>query len=166
MPGWQRQQLPPYPFEPQVHALYPPVRSSRAAAGAQRREHAFMRAARIEFQSDGASLVLQLSSTRYRYLGDHTVFGVDVLPATGFIELAQAAAFRLTGNRAWRLEKLEFRRPLVVRETDHELRIELTRADDGWRFAIADAGAPPGSDSTAYSCGLLRPQPHTEEAAA
>jgi acyl transferase domain-containing protein len=164
MPGWQRQRLPSYPFEPQVHALYPPVRSGTAAV--ERGEHAFMRAARVDYQGDGASIVLPLSRTRYGYLGDHTVFGVDVLPATGFIELAQAAAWRVTGQRAWRLDKLEFRRPLVVREDDHELRIDLVRAPGGWRFTITDAGDPPGSESSAYSCGLLSQQPHSEEAAA
>lgn len=165
--AWSKARLPGYAFERQVHQLYAPV--TAGAAVPQRFEHAWMRQARVEARAEGCfSIALPLGSTRFPYLGDHTVFQADVLPATGFIELAQAAAWQVSGKRGWTLEKLEFRRPLVLAEDDRQIRVDLTPVDrNSWHFVVTNDGpetATPAPDRLIFSCGILRESRiHTEE---
>lgn len=171
--GWQKQRLPGYPFEQQVHQLYPPVaqRLALATESSNRLQYAFMTNALVEERTDGGfSISIPLSSRRFPYLSDHTVLDADVLPATGFIELAQAAAYQVTGNNHWRFEKLEFRRPLMVEPEDLCIRVELTRSNDtAWRFVITDDipdRTKSNLESAAYSCGVLKAYTEIVEAAA
>ncbi|MDK2122752.1 type I polyketide synthase [Parachitinimonas caeni] len=159
--GGARPRLPGYPFEVQAHPLYPPV--SLPQAGHLATPHAWLTDATVEQHGKGEfSVSLPLGSRRFGWLGDHTVFGADVLPATGYIELAQAAAFRITGRRRWQLEGLEFRRPLVLNEDDRRVRIDLAAEGDAWRFTVCDDDNQPTQSRAVYSCGLLRNLPAVE----
>jgi len=153
--------LPGYPFARQLHALYPPVNGFSGRSSSQPFVHDWTRHAQVEVTDAGRiSVTLPLGSRRFPYLADHTVFQADILPATGFIELAQAAAHRVTGKTSWRMEQLEFRRPLVLGPDDRQVRVDLVSLDDaGWQFSITLAESKTGHASAErpiFSCGVLR----------
>jgi acyl transferase domain-containing protein len=161
-----RERIPGYAFDPQDHPLYPPVAAPHAAATSP---HAFLAASTVRVGGVGSvTVTIPLGSRRFPYLGDHTVFGADVLPATGYIELAQAAAYRATGTRRWRLQDLEFRRALVLGADDTDVHVSMTAESEcSWRF-IVTAGDPPADPlciaaEEIYSSGVLQALPPTEE---
>jgi acyl transferase domain-containing protein len=165
-----RPTLPAYPFERQMHPLYPPVSVTTGSARVRPFEHDWTRDAQVEADEGGRySVTLPLGSRRFPYLGDHTVFQADVLPATGFIELAQAAAHRVSGKTAWLLEQLEFRRPLVLGPEDRRIRIDLVPIDEaGWQFTVTQADSKTGhagSERSIFSCGVLRERRRAMEGA-
>jgi acyl transferase domain-containing protein len=50
------------------------------------------------------------------YLDDHGLHGASVFPATGYMEMALAAADQIPGEGSWALEDLELKEALVVAE--------------------------------------------------
>ncbi|MEX0870250.1 MAG: acyltransferase domain-containing protein, partial [Aquisalimonadaceae bacterium] len=171
--GTPRLRLPGYAFEPQRHRLYAPVRMPRAegSAAAAGLQHAFLADATVKStDQNGFSVSVPIGTRRFAYLGDHTVFGADVLPATGHIGLAQAAAYQITGNRHWRLQDLEFRRPLVLEADDRRVRVDVIADSDAqFRFLVIDDDGQPTpsvSSRSVYSCGVLTACPPMEEESA
>ncbi|MFC4161434.1 type I polyketide synthase [Chitinimonas lacunae] len=150
----RRAGLPHYPFERQHFWALPAPLSRRAA------EPLHPLLAGAERESDGPDchrFRLELSNTRTPYLADHRVFGADVLPATAYIEIAQAGVAALQPLRRWQLEQLEFRRPFFLSAAPRRLELTL-RADAGaWRFAFADPADSGRSERRTYASGLVRP---------
>lgn len=163
-----RPRLPGYAFDRHLHPLYPPVSTQTSTP---HNEHAFLHGASVSERGAGHSVVtIPLGTQRFAYLGDHTVFGADVLPATGYIELAQAAVYRITGHKHWRLDELEFRRALVLAAEDRDVHVDLlAQGKDDWRFMVTVGDGFSGSERSAddvYSCGVLRKlRPPSAEAA-
>jgi acyl transferase domain-containing protein/acyl carrier protein len=56
----------------------------------------------------------QLNLTDLPYLADHLVQGATVMPGAGFVELSLAAQRRITGASSVAVERLEFRKALVL----------------------------------------------------
>jgi len=87
----------------------------------------------------------QISLAELPYLADHRVQGATVMPGAGFVELALAAHREASGTGPVRVERLEFRKALVLdaaestslrvtfQEPSRELSIHSRRrTDDSW----------------------------------
>lgn len=151
--------LPTYPFERQRYwALPAPLgRDNQKSAAAP--AHPFL--ADAEHDSEDARhhrFRLKLSNALFPYLGDHRVFGADALPATAYIEMAQACVDAIEPLKHWRLEQLEFRRPFFLSAATRRLELTLSAQDGAWRFAFVDPSddAARGERRT-YASGLVRP---------
>jgi acyl transferase domain-containing protein/acyl carrier protein/SAM-dependent methyltransferase len=105
----QRVPLPTYPFAPDRHWL--PSRREPAAIAT-------------------APDTVVLSGHEY-FLTDHVVRGEKTLPGVMYLELARAAAGRVTTMR-----NVVWSRPIVVSREPREVRIEILRDNAGARFEI------------------------------
>jgi acyl transferase domain-containing protein/NAD(P)-dependent dehydrogenase (short-subunit alcohol dehydrogenase family)/acyl carrier protein len=78
---------------------------------------------------------LRLSATTPRYLADHRVNGEVLFPATGYLEMAQAALRQLGGQERWGLEEVEWVGALTL-EGDQETTVQLAMVPlSGGRYA-------------------------------
>jgi NADPH:quinone reductase-like Zn-dependent oxidoreductase/acyl carrier protein/SAM-dependent methyltransferase len=76
----------------------------------------------------------QIDTGRFPYLADHVVGGAVVFPASGFVEMALAAAAECPTTDNGVVEALEIRAPLVLNGQPKIVRFSLT--DDDHRFTI------------------------------
>ncbi|WP_151483792.1 type I polyketide synthase [Streptomyces albicerus] len=99
-----------------------------------------------------------------RFLTDHQVAGVAVMPGAGCLELAYAAAGHLPGDLSWTVTGLEFRETLLLDDDTARLRVRGERQGRNWRL---DVSSRPGQDGTwtEHSRATLRPcEPDTPQA--
>ena len=93
--GVGRVELPTYAFQRRRFWLDPGVGSDPAAVGQLAGEHPLLGAAVRVAGAEGWLLTGRLSLALQPWLADHAVGGVVLLPGTGFVELALAAAARV-----------------------------------------------------------------------
>ncbi len=93
------------------------------------------------------------SQRTHGWLGDHTVFGAVVVPATAYLDLALSAGGHVGCGT---VEELTLAVPLILPDScDVRIRIVLGAADDSGRRSL-DVYAQPGQDSPAQSGGWTR----------
>jgi len=115
--------LPTYPFQRQRYWQPSPLPGDVEALGLGRGEHPWLRAA-TEL-ADGTGLVMsgRLSPSALAWVADHEVHGSVLMPGTGLLELALAAAARCetrTISELTMAEPMIFEEPRVVQLTVSE----------------------------------------------
>ncbi|HSP80600.1 MAG TPA: type I polyketide synthase, partial [Myxococcaceae bacterium] len=126
--------LPSYPFQRERYWLFdePTFQGPRARASAAAPAHPFLDGAERLPQEDGSvRFRVSLDNQHFPYLGDHRIFGAEVLPATAYIEIIQAAANACFGTGDWMLEDLEFRRPFFVSKEPRSVEVMLRPMSSG-----------------------------------
>ncbi|TDV34218.1 type I polyketide synthase, partial [Actinophytocola oryzae] len=114
--GAHRVDLPTYAFQRQWYWLRPAgsALTAMAEAGHRQADHPLLGAA-VDLAGDGGLLLSgRLSLQTQPWLADHTLWGVAVLPATAFVELAFQAADRVGCEQ---LVELTLQAPLLLPET-------------------------------------------------
>jgi acyl transferase domain-containing protein len=111
--GGRKVSLPTYPFERTRHWMEgeragQPRRSPRPGANG----HPLL-GQRVASAGD-ARFESEIGADRPAYLGEHRVYGLALLPAAGFVELALAAARELVGDGPCEVRDLTFERALVL----------------------------------------------------
>jgi polyene macrolide polyketide synthase len=111
------------------------------AAGQLAVEHPLLGAAvRLAAGQGGWLFTGRLSSQTHPWLFDHTVTGVSVMPGTGFVELALAAAQRVGAEG---VEELTLVAPLAFDEEGAvRLQVAVSEPDDDGRRAIGVYSSP------------------------
>lgn len=117
--GRTRLALPTYPFQRKRYWIQPgtgpKMPSSRSTATVHPLLGQRLRSALKAIQFEG-----QISAASLSFLNDHRVYGKAVMPATGYIETALAAATEVFGPGPHTLEDLLIQEPFIV--GDDELR--------------------------------------------
>ena len=109
----RRLPLPTYPWSRQRYWLEASTSSVRemTSAGLNAADHPLLGAAIPLADSDGYLFTGRLSLATQPWLGGHALFGTVIVPGTGFLELALAAARRMGLSR---VEELTLEAPWVV----------------------------------------------------
>jgi acyl transferase domain-containing protein/acyl carrier protein len=107
-------------------------------------EHPMLSAAlHLAGEEDGWLLTGRLSLRSHPWLRDHAVMGQVLMPGTGFLELALAAAERVG---AAVVEELTLERPLLfVDEGSVQIQLSVSTRDESGRRSIAVYSRPQGS---------------------
>jgi mycoketide-CoA synthase len=144
--GGRRVELPTYAFQ---HQHYWPRPGGAAAEGAGElglspTGHQLLGAG-VELAGEGGLLFTgRLSVKTHPWLADHTVNGVTILPGSGFVELALAAADR---SGAGGVEDLTLEAPLVLQPTGAvQLQVAVGAPDDTGRRTL-EVYSRPGDGS-------------------
>lgn len=106
---------------------------------------------------DGASWERDISLYTHRYLLDHRVDGVSVLPATAYLELVHAAALGTWGARPIELQNIEFRAGLVLNAAvSPRLKVTFTGEGGNCSFTVTSS-ADHGHSWVEHAVGNARP---------
>ncbi|MGH8570958.1 MAG: type I polyketide synthase, partial [Gammaproteobacteria bacterium] len=126
--GRRKVRLPTYPFQRQRYWAAPAEAcgtSPRPPATRDPRLHPLLGARwRHARQADDILFEGELSAGQPAFLDDHRVFGTAIMPASGYMDMALAAAAAALAPERMSLENLGFHRPLAFR--DGETRIVQT----------------------------------------
>ncbi|MFF9573211.1 SDR family NAD(P)-dependent oxidoreductase [Streptomyces sp. NPDC014685] len=114
-PGAAPLPAPTYPFQREHYWLEPaPLSGDLSAVGLEHSEHPWLGATAMLANGEGHLFAGKLSPTEHPWLEDHVVHGTVLVPGTGLLELALAAAHRTGAAGVGELTLLE---PLVLRDT-------------------------------------------------
>ncbi|MFJ5099549.1 type I polyketide synthase [Streptomyces sp. NPDC088554] len=156
IPAAGRTQLPTYAFQRRHYWILPPATHHDQGPGAT--GHPLLSAA-IEVADTGELLLTGSLSTRtHPWLADHAVFGVVLLPGTGFVEMAVRA-----GDEAGcpRVEELTLQAPLVFdRDAAVQIQVRVGAPDSAGRrtLGVFSRGADGiGTPWTGHATGALAP---------
>lgn len=145
--------LPAYPW--QRESLWHPITAESHGVLARRREHPLLG---YRLRQHEATWEHQLDTSLMPYLADHTVSGAIVFPATGFLELALAAALALRPTQVVEIEQLEIRAPLLLeKETSRLIRVAV--APDSGRLEITGRDLLSESPLTLHGVARIIPSP-------
>ena len=103
----------------------------------------------------------KISLSKLNYLEDHRIYGMAVMPATAYLEMALAAAAATLGGTSHILERVGFHEALILPELgDVALRLSLERTgEDSAEFQVLSQGAGemPGQGAwTVHASGSIR----------
>ncbi|MFK4273314.1 type I polyketide synthase, partial [Streptomyces milbemycinicus] len=142
----RRVELPTYAFEHQRYWLDATLRETAdvTSAGLRTADHPLLTAAVGLAGNDGGTVLTgRLSRHTHRWLADHAVGGVVLLPGTAFVELAVRA-----GDQAGcdLVEELTLEAPLVLPERGGvRLQVAVSAQDDTGRRTLALHSRPDGA---------------------
>ncbi|MFJ9214472.1 SDR family NAD(P)-dependent oxidoreductase, partial [Streptomyces sp. NPDC102264] len=147
--------LPTYAFQREHYWLPVPKTTGDAASlGLEASPHPWLGALTPLADGEGHLLTGRLSLTDHPWLKDHTVFGSAIVPGTGLLELATAAAHEAGADGVAELTLAE---PLVI---DDAVRIQITvgaPGPDGHRpITIHARPENTQGDWTRHAAGTLR----------
>jgi acyl transferase domain-containing protein/D-arabinose 1-dehydrogenase-like Zn-dependent alcohol dehydrogenase/acyl carrier protein len=114
--GGHKVPLPTYAFQNEsywVEQHAPALSGDVASLGQVAAEHPMLGASVTLAGGDGLVFTGRLSLAQHKWLSGHVVFGTTILPGTGFVELALAAAQRVGLSD---IEELTLEAPLVIPE--------------------------------------------------
>jgi acyl transferase domain-containing protein/NADP-dependent 3-hydroxy acid dehydrogenase YdfG/acyl carrier protein len=159
LPAARRVPLPTYAFERERYWLEP-VRAGGAdvvAAGLAAATHPLLGATVPLADGDGALLTARLAVSSQPWLAGHAVFDVPLLPGTGFVELALAAAHEVGMAQ---VDELTLEAPLATRGPV-QLQVTVGAADPAGRRPVA-IHARAGTDEpwTRHATGVAAPAAH------
>ncbi|WP_435822427.1 SDR family NAD(P)-dependent oxidoreductase, partial [Micromonospora humida] len=157
-PGARRVDLPTYPFR--STRFWPAVSLATGdvtSAGLDAVDHALLGAGVDLPDRGGRVFTGRLSVAALPWLADHVIHGVNLFPATGFVELVRRAA-RAVDDLA--LDELTLRTPLVLPATGTvQIQVTVDGPDAAERRPVA-VYARTGDDDgpwTQHAAGLLSP---------
>ncbi|MET9496322.1 SDR family NAD(P)-dependent oxidoreductase, partial [Streptomyces sp. NPDC006552] len=137
LPGATPVDLPPYAFQRQRFWAEPARRGGADArrSGLVAGDHPWLTAVLTLADGQGHLLTGRLAPAEHPWLRDHAVFGSVLVPGTGLLDLALAAA-RTVG--AGRVAELTLAQPLVLGEnTPVRIQVKVGELDDGhWPLTI------------------------------
>jgi polyketide synthase 12 len=139
-------ELPSYPFARKRYWIGPAASAGDARGlGQSPAEHPLLDA-KLELPDDRGYLYTgRVSLERHPWLGDHTVAGTTLLPASVFVELALAAGSEAGADV---LEELTLQAPLVLHGGSAvQVRLALTPLDEREGLAIEIHSRPEPSDT-------------------
>jgi polyene macrolide polyketide synthase len=146
--------LPTYPFRRERYWLDAPGAAPRFGGAGSASDHPLLGES-LELAGTASTLFsAEVSLERIPWLKDHVVFGCVLFPATGFLEIALAAAAR-TG--AARVDELTLEAPLVLEEGSPTwLQTTVSAPDAGGCRSITLHARPSGSSAwTLHARGTL-----------
>ncbi|MEV1119557.1 SDR family NAD(P)-dependent oxidoreductase, partial [Actinosynnema sp. NPDC049800] len=151
--------LPAYPFQRERFWLVPSVPADVAGAGLDALDHPLLRASVTLPDGQGVVLTGVLARSAHPWLGEHTVLGTALLPATGFVELALRAGGHV-GCPV--LAELVLEAPLPLHDTAH-VQVTVGAPDENGRRPVTLHSRTPAEpdDWTRHATGVLRPEPAT-----
>jgi pimaricinolide synthase PimS1 len=137
--------LPTYAFQHERYWLDPAATSftSPSALGQAGTSHAFLSAAVELPDGEGYLFTGRINTSAHAWLADHTIYGNALLPGTGLLDLALAAAHHIGYET---VEDLTLQAPFVLPEDANiDLRVAVA-ADEGDRRALTIHSRPAASD--------------------
>jgi acyl transferase domain-containing protein/acyl carrier protein len=152
--------LPTYAFQPEYYWL-PPAKpqGDPDSLGLDTFRHRWLGAATAVAEGDSHLLTGRLSLDTDRWLGDHTVFGTALLPGTGLLELAWAAAQEVGMST---VDDLTLEEPLLFPDTGN-VRLQVTVGPpqpDGRRSVAVHSSWEDVQDGwTCHATGTLSDEP-------
>ncbi|WP_394836551.1 type I polyketide synthase [Pendulispora rubella] len=132
----RRTDVPTYAFQRERYWQETPgARNDVRSVGLTSREHPWLGAVTTLAEGQGHLLTGRISSREHAWLNDHAVFGTVLVPGTGLLELAHAAADAVGAQV---VSELTLAEPMVLREKG-SLRLQVTvgAADGEGRRAIS-----------------------------
>ncbi|MFH8979152.1 type I polyketide synthase, partial [Streptomyces sp. NPDC017890] len=131
-----RVELPTYAFQRERYWLTPaPGQGDASSLGLGALDHPLLGATVTLPASGGCVLTGRLSRAAHRWLGDHALSGVVLLPGTGFVELALQAGLRFGCDT---VEELTLEGPLVLPEQGAvEVQVSVGDADESGRRPVS-----------------------------
>ncbi|MFD3539099.1 type I polyketide synthase [Streptomyces sp. NPDC058662] len=160
-PGAARTELPVYPFQHRHFWLGPTRRTDARSLGLDAAEHPLLTAA-VEFAGrEDALFTSRISRSAQPWLGDHTILGTVLAPATAFLELAAAAGGHVGAPH---VEDLTLEAPLPLPHRDPvRVQVALDAPDASGTRPFTIHARPDGDDRslpwTRHATGVLTPTP-------
>ncbi|WP_240003685.1 type I polyketide synthase [Streptomyces cinnamoneus] len=163
--GGRRVELPTYAFQRERFWLTPaPGQGDASSLGLGALDHPLLGATVTLPASGGCVLTGRLSQASHRWLGDHALSGVVLLPGTGFVELALQAGLRFGCDV---VEELTLEGPLVLPERGAvEVQVSVGEADESGRRSVSVYSCREGEwiRHASGALGTAAPEAHTPEA--
>jgi malonyl CoA-acyl carrier protein transacylase len=134
-PNRRKVSLPTYPFQRVRHWAPKPVESPRIVEEIAQ-PHPLL-GSRVDSAGREILFTSRIGANAPRFLADHRVFDLVLLPGAAFMEIALAAAAEAFPSERYSLTDLVLREPLIF-ETNatRTLQVVISPADDGYSLAI------------------------------
>jgi acyl transferase domain-containing protein len=177
--GRQRLALPTYPFQRQRYWLEQQavtITAPRSKSRSDKTQHPLL-GSRLDLASAPDTYIWQneLDLNQLRYLDDHRVQGVAVVPATAYMEMAMAAAVEVFGPGSLTISNMENKKILTLSEATPPPLVQVVLSSAGGdllsfqvfsRVKRLDQVHRPNDPWTLHVSGSLRHDPNGMAAAA